>query len=112
MIRLNNLSNGRGREVKKRSTDDLGIVHKALRHDFGSPQFTPPDENVDVGTVFRKICEWRKDIWNPTKRFDVGNLHVASSAAESPPPITANGLFLKMGTAPSQTAHALIPLCQ
>ena len=37
---------------------------------------------------------------------------VASSAAESPPPMTARGLFLKMGTAPSQTAHAEMPLCQ
>lgn len=37
---------------------------------------------------------------------------MASSAAESPPPMTANGLFLKMGTAPSHTAQALMPLCQ
>lgn len=38
--------------------------------------------------------------------------YIPSSHAESPPPITANGLFLKIGTAPSQTAHALIPDCQ
>ncbi|OJJ49294.1 hypothetical protein ASPZODRAFT_1447130 [Penicilliopsis zonata CBS 506.65] len=38
--------------------------------------------------------------------------NMASSAAESPPPITYSGLLRKMGTAPSQTAQALIPLCQ
>ncbi|RUS28247.1 hypothetical protein BC938DRAFT_482115 [Jimgerdemannia flammicorona] len=32
---------------------------------------------------------------------------MASSAAESPPPMTARGLFLKIGTAPSHTAQAL-----
>lgn len=38
--------------------------------------------------------------------------YVASSQAESPPPTTARGLRRKMGTAPSQTAHAEMPLCQ
>ena len=36
---------------------------------------------------------------------------IASSNAESPPPITAIGLFLYMGKAPSHTAHADTPLC-
>ncbi|KAM3701280.1 hypothetical protein ACJW30_05G158400 [Castanea mollissima] len=40
----------------------------------------------------------------------VGN--VASSMAESPPPITSRGLFLKMGAAPSHTAQADIPRFQ
>ena len=38
--------------------------------------------------------------------------NVASSMAESPPPITAKGLFLKMGAAPSHTAQADIPQFQ
>nr|GMD58240.1 Uncharacterised protein [Ipomoea batatas] len=37
---------------------------------------------------------------------------VASSIAESPPPITAKGLFRKIGAAPSQTAQADMPRFQ
>ena len=36
----------------------------------------------------------------------------ASSAAESPPPMTTRCLLRKMGTAPSQTAQAETPFCQ
>lgn len=34
---------------------------------------------------------------------------LASSMAESPPPMTAIGLLRKIGAAPSHTAHAEIP---
>ena len=37
---------------------------------------------------------------------------MASSQAESPPPITATTLFLNIGAAPSQIAQAEIPFCQ
>jgi hypothetical protein len=37
---------------------------------------------------------------------------MASSMAESPPPITAMGLLRKMGAAPSHTAQAEMPLFQ
>ncbi len=37
---------------------------------------------------------------------------MASSAAESPPPMTTRGLLRKIGTAPSQTAQAEMPFCQ
>ncbi|WRX10044.1 hypothetical protein QQP08_002531 [Theobroma cacao] len=39
-------------------------------------------------------------------------LKVDSSIAESPPPITARGLSLKIGAAPSHTSQAEIPLFQ
>ncbi len=38
--------------------------------------------------------------------------NVASSMAESPIPMTAQGLFLKMGAAPSHTAQADMPQFQ
>ncbi len=38
--------------------------------------------------------------------------NVASSMVESPPPMTAKGLFLKMGEAPSHTAQADMPQFQ
>ena len=38
--------------------------------------------------------------------------NVASSMAESPPPITTKGLFLKMPVAPSETTQANIPQFQ
>nr|POE68071.1 hypothetical protein CFP56_39210 [Quercus suber] len=38
--------------------------------------------------------------------------NVASSKAESPPPITPRDLFLKMGAAPSHTAQVDIPQFQ
>ncbi len=38
--------------------------------------------------------------------------NVASSMAESPPPMTAKGLFLKMGAAPSRTAQVDMPRFQ
>ena len=45
-----------GPEVK-RSTYDLGVVHKTLGHDLGCSEFTPPDENVDVGPVLREVYQ-------------------------------------------------------
>ena len=39
------------------STYDLGMVHKPLGHDLRSPEFTPPNENVDVRSVLGKIYE-------------------------------------------------------
>ena len=38
--------------------------------------------------------------------------NMASSIAESPPPMTPMGLPRNMGAAPSHTAHALMPLFQ
>ena len=38
--------------------------------------------------------------------------NIASSAAESPPPITTSGFLRNIGIAPSHTAHADTPFCQ
>ena len=41
------------------STHDLGVVHKT---DLGSPEFAPPDENVDVRSVLCKVYEGETDV--------------------------------------------------
>ena len=43
-------------------TYDLGVIHETLSHDLGSPEFTPPDENVDVRSVLGEVYEGETDV--------------------------------------------------
>lgn len=47
--------------VGMRSAYDLGVVHETLGHYLGSPEFAPPDENVNVGAVLGKVYERERE---------------------------------------------------
>ena len=95
---------------------DFGMSDQTLSHDFTGPQLVTSDKDVDVGGIFGQICARQggsASAFQPLTCWRQSqNSQVASSAALSPPPMTARGLFLNMGTAPSQTAQAEIPDCQ
>jgi hypothetical protein len=98
----------RSRKAYVPQDGDFGVLDQTLGHDLTSPQLTLSDKYVNVRSVF---CEVYPSA-DSSSTLARSSLQVASSAALSPPPITANGLFRKIGTAPSQTAHAEIPDCQ
>ena len=91
-------------------THNFWIAQQPLGHDLRRPQFSTTHQHVNVGSILREIC--KDSVSTLVGLIGDTGVHVASSAAESPPPMTANGLFLKIGTAPSQTAQAEMPLCQ
>lgn len=90
---------------------DLGVSKKTLGHDLGGAENVATNNDVNVGGVLQSEQGQSRIVqkWS-LKRTLVK--YMPSSQAESPPPITARGFFLKMGTAPSQTAQAEIPDCQ
>ena len=100
---------------------DLGICESALLHDLGGSQLIPVVFKVSNVLSVQVLRVWstcssqtRKTVSQYLRTMIETELpnfvrYVASSMAESPPPMTANGLFRKIGAAPSQTAHAEIP---
>ena len=85
---------------------------ESLRHDLGGTELIPSNENEDMRSVLnRDDRQFRRHAGRMRAKRTLVK-YIPSSQAESPPPITANGLLRKMGTAPSQTAQALIPDCQ
>lgn len=69
------------------------MVCQSLGHDLASAQFVSSHEDIYLRSILCQVCMSISANRFPRRR-NKRNEHSASSAAESPPPMTASGLFL------------------